>query len=91
MPETLKQMESDEDFKMTVSKLRSMGQKAMTREERKQRQRALDNLKIPNFLDFYKKARAEKGLPGRKYFITDLKTAVKCMTKTALFILSYFD
>lgn len=36
-----------------------MGQKKMTREERKRRQRALSNLDIPNFETFWKVKRAE--------------------------------
>ena len=58
-------MEDDEDFKVTASKLRALGQKAMTREEKKQRQRALDNLDVPNFLQFWQQKRKEKGMPGK--------------------------
>ena len=65
IPETLRQMEDDEDFKVTASKLQALGQKAMTREEKKQRQRALDNLDVPNFLQFWQQKRKEKGMPGK--------------------------
>lgn len=59
IPETLKEMEEDENFKLTAAKLKEMGQKKMTREERKRRQRALSNLDIPNFETFWKVKRAE--------------------------------
>lgn len=52
-------MEEDENFKLTAAKLKEMGQKKMTREERKRRQRALSNLDIPNFETFWKVKRAE--------------------------------
>ena len=54
IPETLKQMENDEEFQLTAEKLRKMGQAKLTREERKKRQRALDHLGVPNFRDFLK-------------------------------------
>ncbi|XP_033751849.1 LOW QUALITY PROTEIN: uncharacterized protein LOC117335775 [Pecten maximus] len=53
IPETLKQMEQDEDFKLTAEKLKRLGQKQMTREERKQRQRALNMLGAPDFNQFW--------------------------------------
>lgn len=54
IPETLREMENDADFKITAQNLRKMGQAKLTREERKKRQRALDNLGVPNFRDFLK-------------------------------------
>ncbi|XP_060065095.1 uncharacterized protein LOC132545423 [Ylistrum balloti] len=53
IPETLKQMELDEDFKLTADKLKRLGQKQLTREERKQRQRALNMLGAPDFNQFW--------------------------------------
>ncbi|XP_041472086.1 uncharacterized protein LOC121421457 [Lytechinus variegatus] len=60
IPETLKEMENDEEFKITAQKLKQMGQAKLTREERKKRQRALDNLGVPNFRDFLKQYHHEE-------------------------------
>lgn len=57
-------MEDDSEFKLTAEKLKKLGQKKMTREERKQRQRALHNLSIPSFLQVWKEKREEKGIKG---------------------------
>ncbi|KAK3101216.1 hypothetical protein FSP39_001832 [Pinctada imbricata] len=53
IPETLKEMEKDGEFKETLRKLKEHGQKKLTREERKKRQRALDSLGVPDFLAFW--------------------------------------
>ena len=59
IPDTLKEMEEDEDFKLTAAKLREMGQKKLLKEERKRRQRALSNLNLPNFETFWKQKKME--------------------------------
>ena len=59
IPETLKEMESDPEFQLTAEKLKKLGQKQMTKEERKKRQRALDDLGVPNFIAFWKKRVSE--------------------------------
>ncbi|XP_061182762.1 uncharacterized protein LOC133191091 [Saccostrea echinata] len=59
IPETLKAMEEDEDFKLTAAKIKEMGTKKLTKEERKRRQRALTNLNVPDFEDYWKLKRAE--------------------------------
>lgn len=59
IPDTLKEMEEDEDFKLTAAKLREMGQKKLLKEERKRRQRALSNLNLPNFETFWKEKKME--------------------------------
>jgi len=48
-------MEESDEFKVTAENLRRLGQKKLTQEERKKRQRALDALGIPDFQDFQKK------------------------------------
>ena len=50
--ETLKDMESDEDFKATAEALKKLGQAKMTLEERKKRRRALDDMGAPAFHEF---------------------------------------
>jgi len=50
--ETLAEMDSDEDFKLTAAALKQFGQKRLTLEERKVRRRALDDLGVPPFADF---------------------------------------
>jgi len=52
IPDTLKEMQEDEEFQFTVAALKEMGQKKLTREEKKKRARALDNLGVPSFGDF---------------------------------------
>ena len=50
--ETLKDMETDEEFKLTARDLKRFGQKKLTLEERKKRRRALDELGVPTFREF---------------------------------------
>ena len=45
-------MEEDEEFKLTAQKLKRMGQKKMTLEEKKRLRRSLDDLGIPSFWEF---------------------------------------
>lgn len=49
IPETLKEMETDTELQTNMAKLQSMGQAALTREERVKRQRSLDSLNLPSF------------------------------------------
>jgi hypothetical protein len=51
IPETLKDMEADTDFKLTADMLKKFGQKKLTLEEKKKRRRALDNLGLPEFVE----------------------------------------
>ena len=44
-------MLSDQDFQAAQRALQAKGQLALTKEERKSRQRALDNLGVPAFLE----------------------------------------
>lgn len=60
IPDTLKEMENDPEFKMTLEKLNKIGRKEMAKEERKKRQRALDDLGVPNFSQFWKQKALEK-------------------------------
>ena len=48
--ETLQEMENDEDGRALAARLATKGQAALTREERRQRQRSLDTLGVPSFL-----------------------------------------
>ena len=61
IPETLKEMEENKDFQITAFNLHKMGQAKLTRDERKKRQRALDNLGIPYFHEFINKWSQESG------------------------------
>lgn len=62
IPDTLKEMEENEDFKITSAELKRLGQKKLTREERKKRQRALDDIGVPDFLAYWKEKSEEKGI-----------------------------
>lgn len=66
IPDTLKQMDEDEDFKITAKALEELGQKQLTKEERKKRQRALDKLGVPNFLAFWRAEKAKLGLADQE-------------------------
>lgn len=48
--ETLENLESDEEFQETSKRLSEIGAAAMSREERTQRRRALEDLGVPDFL-----------------------------------------
>lgn len=47
--ETLEEMASDEDSRKLAQQLQARGQAALTREERRARQRSLDSLGCPSF------------------------------------------
>jgi len=49
IPNTLVDMASDESFKSAAENLKKLGQEALTKEERRQRQRALDGFGLPSF------------------------------------------
>jgi len=52
IPETLKDMDEDVEFKLNQEALKKLGQKKLTAEERKKRMRALDSLGVPAFDTF---------------------------------------
>ena len=49
IPETLQAMSSDEEYVATAARLAARGQAALTREERRKRQRSLDASNAPSF------------------------------------------
>ena len=50
--DTLRDMETDEEFQLAQRRLKEEGQAALTREERARRRRALDGLDVPHFDEF---------------------------------------
>eukprot|EP00581_Thalassiosira_minuscula_P011741 CAMPEP_0183718868 /NCGR_PEP_ID=MMETSP0737-20130205/12005_1 /TAXON_ID=385413 /ORGANISM="Thalassiosira miniscula, Strain CCMP1093" /LENGTH=463 /DNA_ID=CAMNT_0025948511 /DNA_START=129 /DNA_END=1520 /DNA_ORIENTATION=+ len=50
--DTLQQMESDVEFQELTKKIARIGADGMTKEERSKRRRALDELGVPNFMQF---------------------------------------
>lgn len=60
--ETIRELESDEDFQTTAQRYAEMGAEKVSREERAQRRRALNDLGVPSFSSFLE----EKGLPPLK-------------------------
>lgn len=50
--DTLAAMEADKEFQLTAKRLRDIGQKRMTLEEKKARRRALSDIGVPPFKDF---------------------------------------
>ncbi len=65
---TLREMEQSEEFIMTAAKLKKFGQRKLTAEERKKRQRALDELGMPNFVEFWNRKKQELGIQGSMQF-----------------------
>ena len=55
---TLAEMENDAEFQMTAARLREVGAKKMSLEERKKRRRALDDLGVPDFWEFVEQSGA---------------------------------
>ena len=49
IPETLEGMASDAEFQQTAARLQKLGQAAITREEKRKRQRSLDKIGVPSF------------------------------------------
>jgi len=61
--DTLKEMEGDAEFQLNAKRLRELGQKKLTMQEKKNRRRALTELGVPQFREFL----AEQNLmPKRK-------------------------
>lgn len=52
IPETIDQMETDTEFQELAKKISKVGVEGMAREERAKRRRALDELGVPNFMQF---------------------------------------
>lgn len=57
IPETLHEMENDEEFQLTAKRLREVGQRQLTKEEKKRTRRELGLLGIPDFNAFLEKQR----------------------------------
>lgn len=54
-------MEVNEDFQVTAAQLKKLGQKQLTKDERRKRQRALHNLQVPDFRSFLMKNPTDDG------------------------------
>ncbi|XP_013403753.1 uncharacterized protein LOC106169016 [Lingula anatina] len=62
IPETLKEMQEDKQFQITAEQLKKFGQAKLTRDERKKRQRALDQLGVPSFLEYWQEQQLSNGV-----------------------------
>ncbi len=77
-------MDVNKDFQTTASNLRKLGQAKLTRDERKKRQRALENLNIPTFHEFIKKCsqdsaqELEKLLKKSDFSVLQLNIGLYC-------------
>lgn len=69
IPETLKQMEEDDELQKIETDLKKFGQAKLTREERKKRQRALNNLGVPNFIDHIINEKKKVGISMTEPFL----------------------
>ncbi|KAJ1475153.1 hypothetical protein T484DRAFT_1634310 [Baffinella frigidus] len=76
IPESMKHIEEDEEHAFTAENLRKLGQAQLTREERKKRRRALDNLGVPSFDEFL--ARQEMVLEKKPIEILQLNIGLYC-------------
>ncbi|XP_052229724.1 uncharacterized protein LOC127843872 isoform X2 [Dreissena polymorpha] len=76
IPVTLKEMEESEGFQITAKELQEMGHAKLTRDDRKKRQRALDNIGVPDFLEYWRIKVAEKQLksPTDTFCKTEITT-----------------
>ena len=59
--DTLAEMEADPEFKLTAKKLKEVGQKRLSLEERKRRRRALDAIGVPDFNQFLEERGIREG------------------------------
>jgi len=75
IPETLKDMLSDEDFIAAQKALKVKGQQQLTKEERKQRQRTLDTLGVP---PFHEKITEERLLMRKPTEIFQINVGLYC-------------
>lgn len=66
IPETLKEMENDKDFQISAKQLKEMGQRKLTREEKKRRQRALDKIGVPDFIQFWNNKKLQNGITDKQ-------------------------
>eukprot|EP00466_Bigelowiella_natans_P020733 jgi/Bigna1/55107/estExt_Genewise1Plus.C_510067 len=71
-------MEDDDDFQLTAERLKTLGQKKMTQEERKNRRRALDNLGVPDFYAFLEKEKVANELKRSPSEILQLNIGLYC-------------
>lgn len=55
-------MDENDEIELNAAQLKKLGQKKLTREERKKRQRALDDIDVPDFLAFWKQKSLESGV-----------------------------
>ncbi|XP_065178758.1 uncharacterized protein LOC135809350 [Sycon ciliatum] len=78
IPETLKGMAEDKDFQVTAEQLRKMGQVKLTREERKRRQRALDQYDVPAFEQIVEDKCGQNQLVRRPARILQLNIGLYC-------------
>ena len=74
--DTLAAMEVDSEFQLTAKRLRELGQKRMTLEEKKQRRRALSDLSIPPFEEFLRER--ELAVTRRATEILQLNIGLYC-------------
>lgn len=77
IPITLEEMSEDKELQMNLKKLEKHGQLALTREERKTRQRSLDNLGVPSFSKVVKDSGA-KALVRESAKIFQLNIGLYC-------------
>ena len=75
IPETLKDMLTDEDFIAAQKALKVKGQQQLTKEERKQRQRTLDTLGVP---PFHEKITEERLLMRKPTEIFQINVGLYC-------------
>jgi len=78
IPETLKAMETDEEFQLTAKALREKGQARMTKEEAVRRRRALDRLGVPSFHEFLAAQSPPLAVPRAAPAVLQLNVGLHC-------------
>jgi len=77
--ETLREMDGDEEFKLTAKRLKEHGQAKLTLEEKKRRRRALDKLEVPEFATYLREtAQVEKVGSRRRTKILQVNVGLYC-------------
>lgn len=75
--ETLAEMATDDEFQTAKTRLETLGQKALTKEERARRRRALDTIGVPSF-ESYLETRGGKALIREPTTILQVNIGLYC-------------
>mmetsp|Transcript_62636 Transcript_62636/g.125473 ORF Transcript_62636/g.125473 Transcript_62636/m.125473 type:complete len:470 (+) Transcript_62636:136-1545(+) len=78
IPDTLAEMENDEEFQLSAKALRQSGQRKLTLEERKRRRRALGDIGVPSFGEFLAQQPQPLAVARRQAEVLQLNIGLYC-------------